>query len=166
MSKTICGDVIRKSVAGMHVGKLVKQFETGRKSTSEDSGKKAQPNRKKTPSLTLTPVRKTTSTKKMTPGRKSKTVRRFDNSNDVIVIDRKKTFIVSDEKEKLVKTPAKERKDRKSVSTPLKTPGKEVKAHAKGGRGSQVKSLKRGKKQESLEDTAKRLKLVKLKNFF
>jgi hypothetical protein len=58
--------VIRKSVAGMHVGKLVKQFETGRKSTIEDSGKKTQP------SLTVTPVRKTTSTKKMTPGKKLK----------------------------------------------------------------------------------------------
>jgi transposase len=102
----------------------------------------------------------------MTPERKSKSVKRFENSNDVIVIDRKKTVILSDEKENLVKTTAKERKDRKTVSTPLKTPGKEVKAHTKGGRGSQVKSLKRGKKTESLEDTAKRLKLVKLKNVF
>ena len=107
-AKTSSGEVIKKSVTGMQVGKLVKQFETGRKSTIENSSKKTKTNRIKTPGSTLTPVRKTTSSKKMTPGRRTKTVIRFDNSNDVFVIDKKTHFIVSEEKENIVNTPAKD----------------------------------------------------------
>ena len=106
-AKTSSGEVIKKSVTGMQVGKLVKQFETGWKSTSEDSTKKTKTNRIKTPGSTLTPARKTTSSKKMTPGRRTKTVSRFDNSNDVFVIDKKTHFIVNDEEANIVNTPAK-----------------------------------------------------------
>ena len=88
------GMLIRQSVTGMHVGKLVKQFETGRKSTSEDSGKKAQPNRMKTLSLTLTPVRKTTSTKKMTAGRKSKLLEDLTTQTMLLLLTGRKLLLL------------------------------------------------------------------------
>jgi hypothetical protein len=82
-----------------------------------------------------------------------------------ITVDRKivdrKTVVC----EHQVKTPLKTRSGRKSVDTPLKTPVKEIKSHAKDRGVSQTKSLKKGKKKkESLEQTAMRLKLVKVKS--
>ena len=40
--------------------------------------------------------------------------------------------------------------ERKSVSTPVKTPANEVNAHTKVGRGSQFKNVKRGKKKKKV----------------
>ena len=57
----------------------------------------------------------------------------------LLLLTGRKCFIVSDENENIVKTPAKRMNYRKRVTTPMKTPGNEVNTQTKGGRGAKLK---------------------------
>ena len=57
----------------------------------------------------------------------------------LLLLTGRKIFIVSDENENIVETPAKGINYRKPVSTPVKTPGNEVNAQTEGRRGAKLK---------------------------